>query len=429
MKFFVQSLGCPKNLVDTEMVVATMMDSGGELVYDEAQADILLLNTCSFIEDSRQESFEEIERLLEFSSKDKKLFVYGCLPQMWKKKLLRKYPQIDGIMGVNDLRVGIENLLAGTKSYFTEPMADEDSVRAILTSPHSVYLKIAEGCDHTCAFCTIPAIRGPFRSRELETIVAEAKLLVDNGAKEISLLAQDSTAYGQDIYGKLLLSGLLKELDKLGVWIRVMYMYPATVTVELLDTIGKSKHILPYFDVPFQHVSKTVLQRMGRGDVDIVALVAKIRTLKRASIRGTFIVGYPGETQEEFDELKSFLETSRLDRVALFAYSKEVDTVAAGLAGQLPESVKQARLEQVVDIHSKIVDKYNNDIVGKCVEVLFDNEIGGRTYRDAPDVDGYVELINGYGVVGSINKVKIVAAEGYTLKGEISDNSNIYNAN
>lgn len=404
-----------------------MMDHGGELVFEETQADILLLNTCSFIADSRAESCAEIERLIPLKAASKKLYVLGCLPQLWQQNLLQRYPQIDGIMGVNDLRQGVKSLLAGKNQFFTDPQPIEDSVRAILTAPHSVYLKIAEGCDHSCAFCTIPSIRGHFRSRELATIVAEAQLLVDNGVKEISLLAQDSTSYGRDIYGRLAFPELLKELDKLGVWIRIMYMYPATITDELLDSIASCRHVLPYFDIPFQHVSSSILGRMGRGNVDVVELVAKIRKIDRSAIRATFIVGYPGETEEEFEELKKFVSNSCFDRLAVFAYSQEDGTIAAGLVNQVAENVKQERLAQIVNMHSGVVDEYNEEIIGKEIKVLFDNELVGRTYRDAPNVDGYVELVAGEAIAGEIYSVKVTQAQGYVLKGEISDNSNIHN--
>jgi len=416
--FFVESLGCPKNLVDTEQVVARLMESGYKMTLSEEDADILLLNTCSFIESARAESLSEIERLLVYKKQNKRLFILGCLPQMWQDKLLKMYPQLDGIMGVNNVSEGIEKLLAGVREYTSSELPGKEisDSRALLTAGHSAYLKIAEGCDHKCAFCTIPAIRGSFRSRPVDQIIEEAEALVASGVQELSLIAQDSTSYGYDLAEKSSLAELLKELDQFDVWIRVMYMYPTSINAELLKVIKESKNILPYFDIPFQHISKNVLKEMRRSPVDIRKLIKEIKSIEGASIRATFIVGYPGETLQNFDELVEFIRDFQLDRVAVFCYSPEKGTGAAELKNQIAEDEKERRMNIIYDVQSK-VDEKNKQLINKEITVLFDSDISGRTYRDAPEVDGDVVLLKGSTQVGTIQKVRVTEARGYNLKG------------
>jgi len=419
MKFYIQSLGCPKNLVDSEEVTASFFDDGLELTYNEADAGILVLNTCSFIEASRQESYTQIERLIKLKGSSKKLFVMGCLPEMIRKDLFKKFPQIDGIMGVNRVRDGIKQLLAGEKDFFSSGSWQISESRAILTDPHTVYLKIAEGCNHKCAFCTIPSIRGRYRSRRMEDILNEAKELVANGSKELNLIAQDSTSYGIDLYQEFRLSQLLKELNKLGVWIRVMYMFPAMISDEVIDTIGSSENVVPYFDVPFQHFSSRILELMQRPAQDLDRLVSQIGKLDQSAIRATFICGYPGETEEDFDQLKDFIERSRFDRLALFSYSVEEDTASAKLPGRVLPVVQQDRMNQLYELQSRIIDEKNKQLIGTNQQVLFDSEDVGRTFRDAPDVDGLVEITNPPAEEGSIKTVRITDVQGYHYFGEL----------
>lgn len=437
MKAGFVSLGCAKNLVDTEVMLGIMQAHGIELTANPADADILIVNTCAFILSAKEESITTILNLADYKSgRCRSLIVAGCLGQLYKDDLLDEMPEVDAVIGTgawNRIMEAIEETLSGRRVILIgerEIIYDAKTPRIRTTPNYTAYVKIAEGCNNRCAFCSIPLIRGKQISRKIEDIRAEVEQLAAQGVKEINLIAQDTTAYGVDIYGKPKLVELLRELVKVDVhWIRILYAYPRRFTDELIDLIADEPKICNYVDLPLQHASNKILKLMNRPDTreSIEALLKKIRErIPNVVIRSTFIVGFPGETEEDFQELKDFLEVQRLDRVGIFTYSREEDTPAYDFPEQISEEVMQERYHDLMSMQSLISQEINESLEGKELEVLIENrdeevpEVeAGRSYRDAPEVDGLVYIENdGRSKAGDLVRVKVLAGFVYDVAAE-----------
>ena len=401
------SLGCAKNQVDGEMLMASLKNAGFELCDDAALADVAVVNTCGFIESAKQESIDEILELatLKKEGRIKKLVVTGCLAERYREEIHKELPEVDGVFGIGangDIAACIESVLEG----FTQRFPEKEKMplcggRELSTPSYFAYLKIAEGCDNRCTYCAIPLIRGGYRSRTMESIEEEALALVENGAKELILIAQDTTRYGLDLYGEYSLAKLLRRLCRIEKlhWIRVLYCYPDAITDELLDTIAEEEKSVKYIDLPLQHASGRILKAMNRrGDREsLTALMRKIREkIPGVTLRTTLITGFPGETEADFTELAEFVKEVQFERLGCFAYSQEEDTPAAELPGQIDEEVKNHRAELIMDSQMNIMDRLGEKQVGRDLEVLtegFDRYAEcwfGRSAMDAPDIDGKV---------------------------------------
>lgn len=402
------SLGCAKNRVDAEMLLYRLKEGGYTLCDDPAMSDVAIVNTCGFIESAKQESIDEILELatLKKEGKIKAIIVTGCLAERYREMIMQELPEVDSVVSIGcngDIVKAVENALNNQK---TELFGDKmnfpmEGGRVQSTPRHYAYLKVAEGCDNKCTYCAIPLIRGGFRSRKIENIIAEAKFLAEGGVKELLVVAQDTTRYGEDLYGKPYLAELLRELCKIdGIkWIRVMYCYPDRVTDELLEVMASEEKIVKYMDIPLQHCNGRVLKTMNRrGDREsITNLINKIRDkVQGIVLRTTIIAGFPTETESEFEELAEFAKELKFERLGCFAYSQEEDTVAGEMDGQLDDEVKQRRAEIIMEQQQIIMEEYTNNLVGKTVEVLvegFDKYAEcwfGRSFADAPEVDGNV---------------------------------------
>ena len=439
LKVGIISLGCAKNLVDTEVMLGIMQKSGLTITPNPAEAEVLIVNTCAFITSAKEESITTILNLADYkeNGKCRALIVAGCLGQRYRQELLDEMPEIDAIIGTtawNRIVEVIEETLKGNRVIFIgeEKIIYSAKTPRILTTPnYTAYVKIAEGCDHRCAFCAIPLIRGKQVSRPVEDIKAEVELLAKNGVKEINLIAQDTTNYGRDLYGKVKLCDLLRELVKVKKihWIRILYSYPQSFTDELIELIAAEPKICNYVDLPLQHAADTVLKRMHRPDTraQIETLLKKLREkIPGVSIRSTFIVGYPGETDAEFEELKNFLQEQRLDKVGVFVYSPEEDTPAFSMENQISEEVAQERYHELMSVQSLISQEVNESLRGKEFEVLIEGRdaevaevVEGRSYREAPEVDGQIYIENDYkSNAGDIVRVKILDGFVYDLAAE-----------
>ena len=440
MKAGFVSLGCAKNLVDTEVMLGIMQAHGIELTANPADADILIVNTCAFILSAKEESITTILNLADYKSgRCRSLIVSGCLGQLYKSDLLNEMPEVDAVIGTgawNRIMEAIEETLSGRRVILVgerEIIYDAKTPRLRTTPNYTAYVKIAEGCNNRCSFCSIPLIRGKQISRSIEDIRAEVENLAAQGVKEINLIAQDTTAYGVDIYGKPKLVELLRELVKVNVhWIRILYSYPRRFTDELIDLIANEPKICKYVDLPLQHASNKILKLMNRPDTreSIEALLKKIRErIPNVTIRSTFIVGFPGETEEDFLELKNFLEVQRLDKVGIFTYSREEDTAAYDLPEQIEEEVMQERYHDLMSMQGLISQEINETLEGSELEVLIENRdeevpevVAGRSYRDAPEVDGLVYIENdGRSKAGDIVRVKVLAGFVYDIAAERID--------
>lgn len=402
------SLGCAKNQVDGEMLMASLTQGGFETVDDPALADIAIVNTCGFIESAKKESIEEILELaaLKKEGRIKKLVVTGCLAERYQEELHKELPEVDAVLGIGsngDIASHLRSMMAGG---FVESFPEKSKMplcgeRELSTPSWSAYLKIAEGCDNRCTYCAIPMIRGGYRSRTMESIEEEARKLTENGAKEITLIAQDTTRYGIDLYGEYSLAKLLKRLCRIeGLkWIRVLYCYPDSITDELLETMASEEKIVKYIDLPLQHASEKILRAMNRrgSRQELTDLIQKIREkVPGVILRTTLITGFPGETEEDFTELAEFVKEIKFDRLGCFAYSQEEGTPAADLPDQLDEEVKKHRAEVIMDSQTLIMEQKGEAFLGKTLEVLvegFDRYAEcwfGRSCMDAPDIDGKV---------------------------------------
>ena len=436
MKIALINHGCAKNLVDSELMAGMLAERGHRITLDETKADLVLINTCSFIHDAEQESVQSIVKMI---SEGKKVIVAGCLPQKHKKSLEKALPEVKAFLGTSDLNkiVEIVEKVAREEQIYdvsSNPLYSypENAERQQITVGSYSYLKISEGCDCECGYCIIPKLRGKAVSRPIENIVAEAEKLTKKGVTEIILIAQDTTAYGKDLYGKPSLARLLKELTKIKDLgrIRIMYTYPSGITDELLDVIAQSDKIFNYIDIPLQHSSLSVLKSMRRPAFDYRELITKIREkIPNVAIRTTFIVGYPNETEEDFEHLKRFIEEIQFDRMGVFEYSLEKGTYSYDLPNRVPAKIKHRRKNQLMKIQQKISKKINEDLIGKRVECIVeyttdDGVITARTYKDAPEVDGLIYLKSRNEddnvIPGDIVVATVTNADNYDLYGEIN---------
>lgn len=436
-KVSVVSLGCPKNQVDAEMILANLLKNGFELSTEEAEADAIIINTCGFIESAKAEAIENILDCAAYKNegKLKALIVTGCLAERYKDDITEEIPEVDLVVGIGSNSKIAELTKAAIEgnaknSYGPKEDLDLNAERILGGYPFSAYIKISDGCDNCCTYCAIPKIRGRLRSRKIEDIVKEAKELADGGVSELIVVGQDTTAYGEDIYGKRMLSELLRELCKIEKlhWIRTLYTYPERIDDELLDTIAENDKLVHYLDIPLQHADREVLKRMNRrGDREsLTALVEKIRAkIPDITLRTTFITGFPGETEEQFCSLHEFIKEIRFDRLGCFTYSAEEDTVAALFENQVDEQIKERRMEIIMEDQSYIAAEKNEEKVGSVVEVLiegWDDYIKcyfGRSPADAPEIDGKVFFTSDTPlVIGEYVFVQVNDCLEYDLLGE-----------
>ncbi len=434
-----QSLGCSKNLVNTEQMMALCRAAGYNVTGEPRGADVAVLNTCGFIEAAKSEAIDCILELAQLKKEGqlKKLLVTGCLSQRYPQDIRTELPEVDGLLGTGsytDVVSAIEELMAGEEAQHFGDIhrTYEDGERMVTTPPYTAYLKIAEGCSNGCAFCIIPKLRGRYRSRSMEHILEEAQKLADNGVQELIVIAQDITRYGQDLEQPTTLAALLRELCKLPFhWIRLHYLYPEAVTDELIEVIAKERKIVKYLDIPIQHANDGSLKAMRRRSTkaEIETLFAKLRApMPKVVIRTSLICGLPGEGEEEFEELCEFLKEQKIQRAGVFQFSPEEGTLAAAMEHQVDPEVAARRVELVVDLQSRIMDEYNQERLGTCMEVLcegFDAAEGcfvGRTYADSVDIDGRV-LFTAAGDVkaGEFVWVRITGTADGDLTGEIEE--------
>lgn len=445
MKIGVVSLGCPKNLVDSETMLGLIHEEKYEITNDPSEAEIIIVNTCGFIESAKEESINTILQMAEYkkSGSCKYIIVTGCLSQRYAEELFSELPEADAIAGVevyDEIGSIIKRVMNGERFIMLERSkpdviytSKETFLPRILTTPsYTAYLKIAEGCDNCCSYCAIPKIRGPYRSKPMEQVLKEAKALTANGVKELIVVAQDTTRYGEDLPGgKLLLADLLKELNKIESlkWIRVMYCYPNNFTDELIETFASLDKVCKYVDLPLQHASNRLLASMNRYDTreEVETLLAKLRKrIPGIVIRTTFIVGFPGETDADFEELKEFVEQQRFENAGVFAYSQEEGTVAGAMPNQIPDEIKQERYHELMALQAQISEEIHKDTEGQTLEVLVEGieEDGsglhyGRSYREAPDIDGLVFIENPGDIKpGCFVKVNILQGFTYESVGE-----------
>lgn len=433
VKLGIVSLGCDKNRVDTEKLLAYAGDAGFEVTANEDEADVVIINTCAFIESSKKEAIDTIfEFVAKKTERDLKIIVTGCLPERYKQEIVDAIPEVDAFLGINEYsRIAdvIRSVREGKKVVDFNP-CDLPSVRRVLTTPmHYAYLKIAEGCDNHCTYCAIPMIRGKYKSRTVESLYDEAKILInDYGVKELDIVAQDVTRYGIDLYGEYSIMKLLDRLSSLDVvWIRLLYCYPELMSDDLINYIAKNDKICKYVDIPLQHIDDRILKTMGRrtSENEIKRLIDKIRNAGDIAIRSTFIVGFPGETDEEYKKLYDFIGEYKLDYAGFFAYSKEEGTAAAKLKGQISKTVKKRRLDKITALQSRIIFENNEKYVGRTLKVLYegidyDREMFfGRPSFCAPDVDAKVFFTSDTLVdVGNFYNIKISGSDGYDLIGD-----------
>lgn len=446
MKLALISLGCSKNLVDSEHYLGILSKRKNMTLTSEvSEADVVIVNTCGFIGDAKEESIETILEVSEFkeSGNVKKIIVAGCLAQRYSDEILKELPEVDAVIGTGDIdkiEKIIDEILAGNKVVETSSMrflADANTERVRTTAPHTAYLKISEGCNRACTYCIIPKMRGKLRSRKIEDIVEEAKQMVASGVKEINLLAQETTEYGIDLYGDKKLAQLMRELCKIeGLkWLRSYYMHPEYITDELIETIRDEEKICKYFDVPIQHVSDNILRNMARAKngEQVKSVLERIRkAIPDAVIRTTLIVGFPGETDENFNELKEYVEEFKFDYAGVFKYSREEDTVAYNLPNQVPEEIKEKRYAELVNLQSSIVEEKNKKYLGEEIEVLIDGVsseseylLEGRTRGQALEIDGKVLTTDGVAKAGEIVKVRIEQNFEYDFVGVIVENEKV----
>lgn len=439
MKILFISLGCDKNLVDTEVMLGMLASRGYEMTNDEQEADIIVINTCCFIHDAKEESIQNILEMAEYKKNGsaKALIVTGCMAERYRQEILDEIPEVDEVLGTtayDRILDAVDAALAGQHEVMT---ADLDALplpetkRLVTTGGHFAYLKIAEGCDKHCTYCIIPKIRGNFRSVPMERLLKEAQDLAEQGVKELILVAQETTLYGKDLYGEKSLPKLLRELCKISRirWIRILYCYPEEITDELIQVMKEEPKICHYLDLPIQHANDTILKRMGRrtSKQELIDIVQKLRKeIPDICLRTTLITGFPGETQEQHEEVMEFIDTLEFDRLGAFTYSPEEDTPAATFEDQIDEEVKEDRQADIMELQQEIAFDKAEDMIGREVLVMIEGKVAdenayvGRTYRDAPNVDGLifintdVELIS-----GDFAKVKVTGALDYDLIGEL----------
>ena len=433
------SLGCDKNLVDSEVMLG-LLDKKGYLIVDsEEDADIIVVNTCCFIHDAKEESIQTILEMAEYKKegKLKALIVTGCLAQRYQQEIIDEIPEVDAVLGTTSydhIVEAVEEALAGNGHVVLEDvdaLPDVKEKRLVTTGGHYAYMKIAEGCDKHCTYCIIPKLRGNYRSVPMEKLLAEAKDLADQGVKELILVAQETTVYGKDLYGEKSLHKLLRELCKISKiqWIRILYCYPEEIYDELIQTIKEENKVCHYLDLPIQHASDAVLKRMGRrtSKAQLVEIIEKLRKeIPDISLRTTLITGFPGETQEQHEELKDFVDEMEFDRLGVFTYSPEEDTPAATMTEQIPEEVKEDRQAELMELQQEIAFDLAEDMVGREVLVMIEGKVAdenayvGRTYKDAPNVDGLIFINTDEELMsGDFVRVRVTGALEYDLIGEL----------
>ncbi len=438
MKLLFISLGCDKNLVDTEFMLGMLREDGIEMTNDETEADIIVVNTCCFINDAKEESINTILEMAEYKKTGslKALIVTGCLAQRYQEEIKTEIPEVDAILGTNsydDIVNAVHEALEGHyyKNVGTlEGLPNLKHKRSVTTGGHFAYLKIAEGCNKHCTYCIIPSIRGRYRSVPMEELVEQAKQLVENGAKELILVAQETTLYGLDLYGEKSLHKLLDELNQIAglFWIRIMYCYPEEIYEELIDSIIRNQKVCHYLDIPIQHSNDVMLKRMGRktSQNDLVRIISHLRErIPDITLRTTLICGFPGETEEMHQELMQFVNDMEFDRLGAFTYSPEEGTPAAEFTDQIDEEQKEIWRDEVMELQEEVIFDKNEEMIGRELYVFIEGQVDGgayvgRTYRDAPDIDGYI-FINGEEafMTGDIVKVKVTGAYEYDLIGEV----------
>ena len=433
------SLGCDKNLVDSEVMLGLLDKKGYQIVDSEEDADIIVVNTCCFIHDAKEESIQTILEMAEYKKegKLKALIVTGCLAQRYQQEIIDEIPEVDAVLGTTSydhIVEAVEEALAGNGHVVLEDvdaLPDVKEKRLVTTGGHYAYMKIAEGCDKHCTYCIIPKLRGNYRSVPMEKLLAEAKDLADQGVKELILVAQETTVYGKDLYGEKSLHKLLRELCKIsGIqWIRILYCYPEEIYDELIQTIKEEKKVCHYLDLPIQHASDAVLKRMGRrtSKAQLVEIIEELRKeIPDISLRTTLITGFPGETQEQHEELKDFVDEMEFDRLGVFTYSPEEDTPAATMTEQIPEEVKEDRQAELMELQQEIAFDLAEDMVGREVLVMIEGKVAdenayvGRTYKDAPNVDGLIFINTDEELMsGDFARVRVTGALEYDLIGEL----------
>ena len=433
------SLVCDKNLVDSEVMLGLLDKKGYQIVDSEEDADIIVVNTCCFIHDAKEESIQTILEMAEYKKegKLKALIVTGCLAQRYQQEIIDEIPEVDAVLGTTSydhIVEAVEEALAGNGHVVLEDvdaLPDVKEKRLVTTGGHYAYMKIAEGCDKHCTYCIIPKLRGNYRSVPMEKLLAEAKDLADQGVKELILVAQETTVYGKDLYGEKSLHKLLRELCKIsGIqWIRILYCYPEEIYDELIQTIKEEKKVCHYLDLPIQHASDAVLKRMGRrtSKAQLVEIIEKLRKeIPDISLRTTLITGFPGETQEQHEELKDFVDEMEFDRLGVFTYSPEEDTPAATMTEQIPEEVKEDRQAELMELQQEIAFDLAEDMVGREVLVMIEGKVAdenayvGRTYKDAPNVDGLIFINTDEELMsGDFARVRVTGALEYDLIGEL----------
>ena len=439
MNILFVSLGCDKNLVDSEVMLGLLASHGHQMVDSEEEADVIVVNTCCFINDAKEESVQTILEMAEYKKDGsiKALIVTGCLAQRYKQEIMDEIEEVDAVLGTTSYDKIVEVINEALQGHKSLELTDIDvlptveSKRLVTTGGHFAYLKIAEGCDKHCTYCIIPKIRGNFRSVPMERLIQEAKELVEQGVKELILVAQETTLYGIDLYGKKSLHVLLKELCKIGGlrWIRILYCYPEEITDELIQVIKEEDKICNYLDIPIQHASDGVLKRMGRrtSKQQLIDTVKKLREeIPDIALRTTLITGFPGETKEQHEELMEFVDEMEFDRLGVFTYSPEEDTPAATMPDQIEESIKEDRQAELMELQQEIAFDLAERMIGKEVIVMFEGKIAdenvyvGRTYMDAPNVDGLIFVeTNEELMSGDFAKVRITGALEYDLIGEL----------
>ena len=439
MKILFISLGCDKNLVDTEVMLGMLASRGYEMTNDEQEADIIVINTCCFIHDAKEESIQNILEMAEYKKNGsaKALIVTGCMAERYRQEILDEIPEVDEVLGTtayDRILDAVDAALAGQHEVMT---ADLDALplpetkRLVTTGGHFAYLKIAEGCDKHCTYCIIPKIRGNFRSVPMERLLKEAQDLAEQGVKELILVAQETTLYGKDLYGEKSLPKLLRELCKIsGIrWIRILYCYPEEITDELIQVMKEEPKICHYLDLPIQHANDTILKRMGRrtSKQELIDIVQKLRKeIPDICLRTTLITGFPGETQEQHEELMEFVDEMEFERLGVFAYSPEENTPAALMPDQIPEEIKEDRRDAILELQQEIAFDKAADMVGRTLYAMIEGKVAdepayvARTYADSPDIDGYVFVNTGEMLMsGDFVKVKITGSAEYDLIGEL----------
>ena len=433
------SLGCDKNLVDSEVMLGLLDARGYQIVDDETQADIIVINTCCFVHDAKEESIQTILEMAEYKTEGrlKALIVTGCLAQRYRQEIIDEIPEVDAVLGTtayDKIVEAVEEALAGAGHVELEnvnalPLVD--TKRLVTTGGHYAYMKIAEGCDKHCTYCIIPKLRGNYRSVPMERLIQEAKDLAEQGVKELILVAQETTLYGKDIYGEKSLHKLLRELCKVdGIrWIRILYCYPEEIDDNLIQVMKEEKKLCHYLDLPIQHANDEILKRMGRrtSKAQLEEIIGKLkREIPDITLRTTLITGFPGETEEQHEELKAFVDEMEFDRLGVFTYSPEEDTPAAEMPDQIPEEVKEDRQAEIMELQQEIAFAQAEDMIGEEVLVMIEGKVAdenayvGRTYKDAPGVDGLIFINTDEELMsGDFARVKVTGAVEYDLIGEL----------